>query len=199
MKKWTSLAVAVALVLAASAHACDEVGQTTAAKTAKCGRSAPSVAGQSDGHQDAVAKVMAGLPRMTYKVGDLETPCFKTAVAKAGDESKVKYVVDGKTYDCKGGATGELASLLEKEADRMMTVQYAVGDKCVPCPKAAASLAKEAGDNVTYRLAGLDFEAKARADDAAEAVREAVAKLAGSGETAIAAKPGCKPGCSAKA
>lgn len=191
MNKWTSLAVAVGLVLATCAYAFDEVGQTDAAKTAKYGKTAPSAAGHSGCSRGDVAEVMAGLPQMTYKVGDLETPCFKTAVAEAGDESKVKYVVDGKTYDCKERGTFELASLLEEEADNMMTVQYVVGDKSVYCPMAAKSLAEASGGEIAYRLAGMDFDSKDQAEAAAVAVREAVAKLASGSETVAADKPGC--------
>ena len=199
MNKWTSLAVAVALVLATCAYAFDEVGQTSASKTAKGGKTTALAAGHSGCSQGDVAKVMAGLPQMTYVAGDLETPCFRTAVAKAGDESEVKYVVDGKTYDCKERGTLELASLLEEEADKMMAVQYVVGDKCVHCPMAAKSLAKANGGKIAYRLAGMDFDSKDKAEAAAEAVREAVAKLAGGSETVAVDKPGCKPGCGAKA
>ena len=187
MKKWTSLAVAVALVFAAWTYA-----------GAPCSKTA-QVAADKSLNQEAVGKIMAALPKMTYKVGEFETCCLKTATAKAGEESTVEYVVDGKSYGCRAEATAVLASLLEQEAETMMAVQYAVGDKSVHCPMAAKSLAKANGGKIAYRLAGMDFDSKDQADAAAEAVREAVAKLAGGSETASADKPGCKPGCGAKA
>ena len=187
MKKWISLAVAVALVFAAWTYA-----------GAPCSKTAQAAADKSL-NEEAVGKIMTALPKMTYKVGEFETGCFKTATAKAGEESKVEYVVDGKSYGCRAEATTALTSLLEQEAEEMMTVQYAVGDTCVHCPMAAKSLAEANGGKIAYRLAGMDFDSKDNADAAAEAVREAVAKLASGSETAAADKPGCKPGCGAKA
>jgi hypothetical protein len=175
----------VALVFAATTYACDK---TDAA-----------AAGKSGCPKACADKVLAGLPAMTYKVGELETPCFKTATDKASDDAPLQYMVDGQTYDCRGKATATLVSLLETQAEQMMTVQYAVGGKSVYCPMEAAALAKANGGKVAYRLAGLDFESKEKASDAANTIREAVAKLAGTSESGATGTPGCKPGCGAKA
>jgi hypothetical protein len=199
MKKWTALVAVVALMLGASTYAWEKDNQTAAGDKPKCGKTTGLAVGRDSG--SVVSKVLAGLPKMTYKAGELETPCFKTATEHAGSESKVQYVVDGKPYGCKGQATDMLASLLEGEAEKMMTVQYTVGEQSLHCPMGAASLAQETGQKMTYRLAGFDFESKQEADAVAQAVREAVAKMAGDTDSAVAtaAKPGCKPGCGSKA
>jgi len=173
----TALAVAV---VAGTAFACDVAkcskpvadnasGSATmrlvAGKTSPCG-------GDTAGH---IEKVMAGLPKMTYVAGDLQTPCHTTALAKAGCESKLQYMVGDEVYGCKTAATVALAEALEREANRMMSVRYAVGDQCMGCPRAAGAIASAKGVPVRYRLASVDFNSHEEAERAASACRAAIA------------------------
>jgi hypothetical protein len=182
MKKVTTLTTVAVLVLACSALAggphCGKVAKTAEAKRAHCSKT----------ECPQTAKVLASLPKMTYRAGDLETCCFKTAAEKAGGADKVHYVVDGKAYECKKLASAELASLLEKHFDEMLTVQYSVGGEYVGCPMAAQHMADEQKAEVRYRLAGVDFDSKEQAERAAKAAQDAVARLAGE-------KQGCSKTC----
>ncbi len=169
MKRVTTLAVVVALVVA---------GSVLAGPPGKCGAQAAGKGCCPKSAQTVAGGVLGTLPQMIYKVGELETPCFETATEKAGADGKIECVVDGKTYECKREACAALASLLEKQLDGMMAVQYSVDGECVGCPNAAKSLADSKGTTVKYRLAGVEFDTQEKADAAAKAVHEAVARLA---------------------
>jgi hypothetical protein len=186
------------MALAGSALACDpaKCSKAVAGKDSKCSKAFNSAGDRHAGCAKGgglVAKVMAKLPKMTYRAGELETPCFKTAVEKAGDESKVQCLVGGKSYDCRGDATAALVSLLEQETEQLMTVRMAVGDEYVSCPITAKSMAAQKGTKLSYRLAGLNYETREKAESAAEAVRAAIAKFAAEDAAvdAAAAKPCC--------
>lgn len=156
-KKSSIMAFVFALAMAGSvAMACDK----DAAKTACSGK--------------AVAKAMA--TAVTYRVGDTETPCPKTAAALAErDHSKVTYVAAGEAFETETEAKTALAKKIEAAIDEMLQVRYAVGDECVSCPMAAGAMAKKAGKAVKYRAVGREFDSE---DDAKAAVARAKAVLA---------------------
>ncbi len=195
MKKSIGAAAVAALVLAGVAFAGDrtKLSNKDVHKESALPEHAHLDSGQAPCHAEggAVAGVLEQLPKLTYRAGELETPCFKTALAKAGDQDKLQYVVAGKTYQCRGEATAALASLLEQEAEKLMTVRPVVGDEYVHCPTMAKARAAELGTKVAYRLAGLSFETEQEAESTAGIVREAIAKMAAgkSGKD----KPGCCP------
>jgi hypothetical protein len=117
----------------------------------------------------------AGAPLMQYKVGDQTTMCPKQAAewSKAKDDLKVRYVVNGTEYSDRAAALQAYQKALDEYLPTMSTVRYAVGDKCVTCPVEAASLAKETGGTVKYRVASFTFADRAQADQAAETARAA--------------------------
>jgi hypothetical protein len=116
---------------------------------------------------------------MTYRVGDFETRCSKSAQAKA-DETKqaMTFSVADKTYDNKGEAMVALTGLLEAKAKTLASVRFAVGDKCFACPVSAKEVAQDSGAKIKYRVAGFDFDDQATAKMVAKAVAEAAAKVA---------------------
>ncbi len=179
MKRSMSLAALAALLMVGSVLA-DDKADCGKKDKAGCAKSTlvSGKSGCSKACDAATAGVLASMPQMTYKAGDLETPCFKTATKKAGCESKVNYVVAGKSYDCKREASASLAGMLEKHLEQMMTVSYTVNGDRVGCPDAAKQMATAKNTKVMYRLAGVDFASQARADAASKAVHEAVANLA---------------------
>jgi len=181
------------------AYACDpsKCSKSVAAKDGKgCDKSAQTVADKDGCSKQCplTAKVMAKLPSITYKVGDFETPCLETATAKAGADGKIQYLVAGTTYDCKQQATAALATLIEIEADKLMTVHYLVGDEEIGCPSTAKTMAEQKGTKVTYQLAGLNFESQEKAQLAAETVRKALSDMSAGEDQPAAA--GAKSGCS---
>jgi hypothetical protein len=121
----------------------------------------------------------AGAPLMQYKVGDRTTRCPKQAAewSKANDDLKVRYVVNETEYTDKAAALQAYQAALDEYLPKLSAVQYAVGDKCVACPLEAASLAKETGSTVQYRVASFTFADRAQAERAAEAARTAADKV----------------------
>ncbi len=121
---------------------------------------------------------MASMPKMTYKVGDFETCCSKTAGEKAAETSQaVAYVVAGESFDGEAKAMAALASALNEQVEQMTHVQYVVGDQVVGCPSSAKTMAESAGTKVTYRLAGFDFGCSEKADKVAKEIQAAVSGI----------------------
>jgi len=145
---------------------------TDKAKTAMCSSDVTC-----DG--DVVRFKGVKLPRIGFKVGDQLTCCMKAAKQMTeGDTAKIKFVVAEKTYENLGEAKAARLKVLEQYYEDVLTVKYAVGDKCVGCPLAAKGMAKECGQPVRYRLATFEFAEKARAEEVAKAARAAGDKVA---------------------
>jgi hypothetical protein len=117
----------------------------------------------------------SGAPLLQFKVGDQTTCCPKQAGEwiKNNDQTQVRYVVE---YTDEAAALKAYQTALEEYLSQLGTVRFAVGDKCVNCPNEAASLAKETGGTVQYRVASFTFADRAQADQAAEAARSAADK-----------------------
>ncbi len=116
----------------------------------------------------------AGAPCMKYEVGDKSTCCPDEAAKLAGgDKSKIVYVVGENKFNNEGEAQVALATAIDTYVNDLVTVKFAVGETCVPCPMEAASLAKKEGKEVHYRLATFDFASKEAAETAAKNAKEA--------------------------
>jgi hypothetical protein len=167
-----SLVVAlVGVGLSASALAqCSGKAEGATAK-GTCDKSAKLAAGK-DGA--TCAKNMAGVPKLTCKVGDKTVNCPMEAakLAKANDET-ITYVVAGKEYTDRTEAAQAYTKELNRRLEQLTTVQYNVGDKAVNCPKAAEAMATESGKPVQFRVASYTFANQTDAEQAATAAREA--------------------------
>jgi len=191
----TLIALTLAFVSSASAQCCKgksaddaATAKPAAAKDgATCSKKCEATcAGKCDAACAAACKggctgqaVMAtGMPLMKYKLGDQTLVCPQKAAeqAKAADVT-LRYVVGETEYADKLEALKAYETVLTTYLDRMTTVQYAVGDKCVGCPTAAQSLARECGDQVKFRVASFTFTDRNEADKAVEAARAAVEKV----------------------
>jgi hypothetical protein len=225
MRLWSrSAAVLGVFGFVVSAWACDPKPAAGAQKTADaghqdkagCGASAKQVAGKDGAgkegcHGAAKGQAVAGreLPRFLYKVGDQTVACPAEAQKiAAGDDAKIRYVVDQTEYGDKIEALKAYAGVLDTFYAGVTTVRYAVGEQCVGCPKAAEAMAKGSGKTVKYRVGAVVFTDKARAEEAPEAAREAAEKItlsyvvdgksyagAAEAETARAASGGEKKPC----
>lgn len=157
---------------------CDKSAKTVATAGQGCSKSAKAATFTGGCHKSFAKTVLASMPSMTYRVGDMETPCSKTAAAKSKESNTAtQYVVAGKNYTEKGEAVVALTSLLQERADAMSSVQYVVAGESFGCPMTAKSVAKKTDAKTTYRLAGVNFDSKDAADKAATRVADAVAKL----------------------
>ena len=112
-----------------------------------------------------VKAVLASLPSMKYRVGDETTCCSHAAAAMAKTAGKpIQYVVGENTFDNEGDAMVKLTSLLEAEVDSLKTMQFATAGKCYRCPMTAKDMAKKSNDKVVYRVGGVDFDDKEKAE-----------------------------------
>jgi len=121
-----------------------------------------------------IAARLAKLPKIQYKIGEDVTDCSKSA-AKMAEESKTKmvYLVGDKSFDKEGEAKVALTTALEAEIANLTAMQFAVGSDCVRCPITAKSMAKKAGTKVAYRVGGMDFADKDKAEKAVVLVTDA--------------------------
>ena len=123
--------------------------------------------------------LLASLPAMTYRVGDLSTNCYETAMLKAKEtESPVKFMVEEKLYDSQNDAAKALTDLMEKRVTAMTSVSYVAGDETFHCSVSAKQVADKAKTKVRYRLAGFDFDDRAQATKAAEKAADAAKSVA---------------------
>lgn len=190
MKKLMCLAVVSALLVVGSVLAgdvskgCSKSQGKNTAGSAGCSKAASLTADAAGVCPKTLAamvdKVMSGMPRLIYKAGNYQTVCYKTAVKRAGCESKVGYQVANKPYECKQSASKALAILLEDHARQIMTVQTMLDGRRLGCSKTVAKLEADESNDLVYRLAGVDFKSAEKAKAAAEAVRQAVTDLAAS-------------------
>jgi len=118
------------------------------------------------------------LPQLGYQVNDKTFTCPAMAgkSAKAA-KTDLKYVVADNTYAEKPKALKAYAAVLDRFADEMLTVKYAVGDKSTMCPNNAEAMARSEGQKVRYRLASFDFADHAAAEKAAHHAREEAGKI----------------------
>ncbi len=125
-----------------------------------------------------VQTVLASLPAMKYRVGELVTDCPKDAAAKSDATGKtIEFVVGDSAFKEKGEAAARLASLLDAELGNMQTVQYVAGGKCMKCPMSAKSVAAETKTEVAYRVGGVDFTKQEDAEKALAAIAKVVADV----------------------
>ncbi len=112
------------------------------------------------------------LPRLVYQVGEQKLTCPRSAVKLAKEKNlPIKYIVGEQSFDDKAEALEAHAARLEKFYNELLTVQYAVGDRCVACPNAAAELAKQKGAKVSYQVASFRFADREAAEKAARMAR----------------------------
>lgn len=185
----TSGLIVLALSLASTAWAqCDKPKATAGGDTARTagqkdssGCAAKCAAGKADCCQEGCpgkAALATGMPLMKYKLGDQVLCCpEKARKAADGQEASLRYVVGETEYNDQAEALKAYQTVLETHLERMTTVQYAVGDKCVGCPSAAQALARECGDPVKFRVASFTFGDRTEADRAAKAAHAAAEKV----------------------
>jgi hypothetical protein len=118
------------------------------------------------------------LPAMGYKVGDEVVTCCGTASELAkGDDAKIQFVVNGKTYSNKTEAMLAYAESLDQFYTEMLAVEYVVGDSCVKCPTTAKELAAQNGGKMQYKVAAYTFGSKESAEKALAAAKERSEKI----------------------
>jgi hypothetical protein len=148
----------------------------------------------------AVERVMASMPRMTYQVGDMATPCAQTAAAKAAKSgAPMHYVVAGDTFACREKAMDRLAELMQAELPKMARVAHVVDGESMTCARSAAKLASDKGCGVKHMVAGVEFGCAKSAKTVADRLTAKLAESKGCAKTFAAKALGtASSGCCAK-
>lgn len=184
------LAAVFAVTVAQAALACDKDAKEAKGGCSKAAAAMTAAATPSDSVVDqGVEQVMASLPKMTYRVGALDTPCAKTAheaAEKSGEP--IQYVVAGEAYGCRQTAMNKLAEQIQSELPHLATVKHVVDGESMNCPKSAAKLASEHNSTVQHMVAGVQFDCPNHAQQVADRL---AAKLASSHGCAKAFAEGC--------
>lgn len=175
-----SFAAVFAFGFALSAYACDKeksgCGKAATLAAAKVTAEAEKAGGCSKGgkaEEAAVARAMKMLPQMTYKVGDLETPCCYTAKkASEASGSAILYMVGDDGYSCKKTAMDKLAEKMKADMPKLAQVVSSVDGEQVHCFIQASAIASEKNTKVKYLLAGVEFDCRDSAGAVAAKVTE---------------------------
>jgi hypothetical protein len=164
--------VAVSLGSAALAQ-CPSHQAAKDGTVAQDGGAAPGCAATCHGDKagEKCSGALAGMPKMTCKVGDKTTCCPLEADKLAKDSGeKIVYVVAGKEYNDRNEALDAYAKQLNDHLAAFTTVSYAVGERAMTSPVAASAVAQETRGTVKYVVASYAFASQ---DDAASAVKAA--------------------------
>lgn len=182
----------------------------TASAAEGCAKACAKTCDKADYCVEAsLARAMAMMPHMTYRVGDMTTECCKTATAKAeATNEPIVYLVGDKSFHCKMSAMKALASHMDKQMPTLAKATPVVEGKPMHCSKMATELASAKNTNVKYSVAGVQFdcpkEAEAVAAKLAAKMDEFRASCSKSGcAKAASSASGCaktasKSGCCSK-
>lgn len=118
---------------------------------------------------------IAAMPAMQYKVGEETMKDSETAEKLAKESGKeMAFVVGEQSFTDMAEATAKLTSALEEYAGSIQTIQFSAGGECSRCPMTAKALAEKNGGKVMFRVAGIDFETKEKAEKAVQLASDAV-------------------------
>ncbi|MFQ5414889.1 MAG: hypothetical protein ACE5E6_10570 [Phycisphaerae bacterium] len=146
----------------------------TAKKKGCCAKSAAKIAGT-----EKLQAILASMPSMTFRVGDVKTGCSKQAAALVAEKhAKLTYLVGDEAFEDEAAALARLTSALDEKAAELLSMQFAVGDQCSRCPVTAKEMAKKAHKAMMYRVAGFDFTDRQAAASALKKAQDAAAKVA---------------------
>jgi hypothetical protein len=197
------LAAVFAVGMAHSAVAGPGCSKSKAGGCAK-GAAATASAVEVSPLDSAVTEVMSSLPRMTYKVGDVETPCCKTAhEAAAKSEAPIQYVVAGETFASRESAMDRLAEEIQQELPKLARVSHVVDGEAIGCAQSAAKLASDKNTQVKHTLAGVAFDCPQHAQTVADRLATKLEQSNGcakafAGDCDKAATASDKSGCCSK-
>lgn len=140
-----------------------------------CQKSAGSVASDSE----ASRAILASMPTMKYRVGDKSMCCPNAASVAAKTENKpVEFLIGDEAFKTQAEAETKLVALYEKEIATLTSLQYSVGGESTQCPETAKGLAEKNKAAVAYKVGGVEFTDKAKADAAVKLVADAASAVA---------------------
>lgn len=179
-----SLVVGVSSVLACPNEGCaknKKAGMVSAGPgggAASGGCSKPCGGGSSvtASASDAAKAVLAAMPAVKYRVGEQTMCCPNAASVAAKTENKpVEYVVGEEAFKTQSEADAKLVALYEREIEAMIAVQYSVGGESTQCPNTAKQMAESAHAPIAFKVGGVEFADKTKAEAAVKLVADAAA------------------------
>jgi len=150
------------------------------AKAGGGGSEKPCHAGAGGAASDnaAVQAVLASLPAVKYRVGDKMAGCPNSASAIAKSEGKpVEYLVGDDVFATEAEAKAKLAAMFDKEIENLTALQFSVGGDCTRCPMTAKSMAEKSKATIAYKVGGVEFSDKEKAEAAVKLVSDAAAAV----------------------
>ena len=143
-----------------------------------CGKPCHDGAGGAPTENPAVQAVLASLPTMKYRVGDQTVCCANGASVMAKTESKpIEYVVGDDVFAAEAEAKAKLAALYESEIENLTALQFSVGGESTRCPETAKGMAEKSKATIAYKVGGVEFADKAKAEATVKLVTDAAAAV----------------------
>lgn len=128
--------------------------------------------------QKKVDAIVASFPSMKYRVGEEMTECPQQAASLAQKSGgKVAYVVGDVTFTDENEASAKLTGLVDEQLKSLQTIQYSVAGETMQCPMSAKQMAAQKNTTVAYRVGGFEFPEQAKAEQATERAKEALANV----------------------
>lgn len=169
------LSVSQVSVLCAGDEGCaGKKAEVASSGSAGCGKPCHASAGGAATENAAVQSVLASLPSIKYRVGDKVGCCANGASVTAKTEGKpVEYLVGDDVFATEAEAKVKLAALYEKEIENMTALQFSVGGESTRCPMTAKSLAEKSKATIAYKVGGVEFADKDKAEATVKLVADA--------------------------
>jgi len=173
------LSVSNVSVLCAGDEGCaGKKAEVASSGSAGCGKPCHAGAGGAATESDAVEAVLASLPSIKYRVGDKVGCCANGASVMAKTEGKaIEYMVGDDVFATEAEAKVKLAALYEQEIENLTALQFSIGGESTRCPMTAKSMAEKAKSTIAYKVGGVEFADKEKAEATVKLVTDATAAV----------------------
>lgn len=132
----------------------------------------PTEAGRVD-VEETYLTLAASLPSVQYRIGEDTTCCAKSAAMAKEAGKAVKYVVGTEIFENETEAEAKVAAAIGAKLQELRSLQFSVAGESLGCPMTAQKIAAEKGTTVAYRVGGIDFPDREKAQKAVELVKDA--------------------------
>jgi len=173
------LSVSHVSVLCAGDEGCaGKKAEVASSGTGGCGKPCHAGAGDAATGNAAVKAVLASLPSVKYRVGENVGCCANGASVMSKTEGKpIEYMVGDDVFATEAEAKVKLVALYEKEIENMSALQFSVGGESTRCPMTAKSMAEKSKASIAFKVGGVEFADKEKAEAAVKLVADAGAAV----------------------
>ena len=143
-----------------------------------CAKPCCAGAGGATTENPALQAVLASLPTIKYRVGDKTVCCANGASVMAETEGKpIEYLVGDEAFPAESQAKVRLAALYESEIESLTSLQFSVAGECTRCPVTAKGMAEKSNGKIAYKVGGVEFSDKEKAEATVKLVADAAATV----------------------